>query len=169
MAPPVRMLPDIASSASTSLCCTRPIVWGLFVEPDVFQAKIVDDAVDHHCPIFDPRLPAIGEAVVKNNRPRPVIGQLSLDLPYQLLSLSHVGLHRLPVEQFFELRIAIADVVARRAAGVVLVELLVGIIDAAASQVEADLEILAIHLGIPESSLDDLKLTVDEHLLQLVD
>src|SRR6516164_5508748 len=157
MAPPVRMLPDIASSASTSLCCTRPIVWGLFVEPDVFQAKIVDDAVDHHCPIFDPRLPAIGEAVVKNNRPRPVIGQLSLDLPHQLLALIRLGLDRLPIEQVFELGIAIAGIVARRAAGVVLVELLVGIVDAAAGEVEADLEILPIHLGIPKSSLDNLE------------
>src|SRR6202035_3202829 len=45
----------------------RPIVWalnakrGLLVEPDVFEAPAVEDAVDHHPQALDPRLPAGGE------------------------------------------------------------------------------------------------------------
>src|SRR6516162_8686129 len=66
-------------------------VSALFFEPDVFHAKIVDDAVDHHRPALDPRLPAIGEAVEKDDRPRPVLGQLLFNLPHQLLALPLVG------------------------------------------------------------------------------
>ena len=42
----------------------------LFVEPDVLHAPIVDDTVDHHRPALYRRLPAIGEAVVEDDRQR---------------------------------------------------------------------------------------------------
>src|SRR6516165_8067411 len=166
MAPLLRMLPDTASSPSTSVHCraarwlgSRPD-WRLPVEPDVFQAKVVDDAVDHHCPVPDPRLPAIGEAVVKNDRPRPIFSQPFFDLPHQLLALPAIALHRLAVEQLFEFGTAIAGVVARRATAVALVKLLVGIIDAAAGEIGGDRVVLAVHFGIPEGGLDHFELTV---------
>src|SRR5262249_48771394 len=71
----------------------RSVGGWLSVQPDVFHAPIVDDAVDHHRPIFHLWLPAIGEAVVKYDRPRPVLRQLAFDLPYQLLALSFIGFH----------------------------------------------------------------------------
>src|SRR6202022_3607852 len=98
----------------------------LFVEPDVLHAPIVDDTVDHHRPALYRRLPAIGEAVVEDDRAGPVLCQLSFDLPHQLPTRSRVGFHRLPIEQLFELGIAIAGVVAWRTTAVVLVQLLVG-------------------------------------------
>src|SRR5215467_13360641 len=129
---------------------------GLFIQPDVFHAKVVDDAVDHHRPVLDPRLPAIGEAVEKDDRPRPVLGQLLFDLPHQLLALPLIGFDRLPLELFFELGVAIAGVVAWRTAAIALVKLLVRVVDAAASEIEPDLKVLAVHLGVPKGSFDDL-------------
>src|SRR3984893_7328542 len=140
----------------------------LFVEPDVLHAPIVDDTVDHHRPALYRRLPAIGEAVVEDDRAGPVLCQLSFDLPHQLSTRSRVGFHRLPIEQLFELGIAIAGVVAWRTTAVVLVQLLVGIIDAAAGEIGANHVVLARDLGKPARGLDDLELAVDEHLLQLV-
>src|SRR5215472_18271052 len=63
----------------------------LLVEPDVFHAPAVEDAVDHDRPALDMRLPAGRPAVVKNDRPGAVVGQFPLDLPYQLLALLGVG------------------------------------------------------------------------------
>src|SRR5215831_2661460 len=65
----------------------------LFVEPGVLHAPVVDDAVDHHCPTLDLRLPAIGKTIVKDDWPRAFLGQLPFNLPYQLLALSFVSLH----------------------------------------------------------------------------
>src|SRR6516162_10546512 len=61
----------------------RPIVWalnakcGLLVEPDVFKAPAVEDAVDHHPQALDPRLPAGGEPQVVDDRSRLVLLQSS--------------------------------------------------------------------------------------------
>ena len=41
-----------------TFCLRRP---RLVVEPDVFEAPAVKDAVDHHSQTLDPRLPARGE------------------------------------------------------------------------------------------------------------
>src|SRR3984893_7409766 len=107
----------------------------LFIEPGVFHAPIIDDAVCHHRPPLHLGLPAVREAVVKNDRPRTVLRQLSLNLPYELLAFPRVGFHRLPVEQPFELGIAIAGIIARRTTGIALVELLVWVVNAAAGAV----------------------------------
>src|SRR5215468_6316954 len=64
---------------------------GLPVQPNVLETKIVDDAVDHHRPIFDWSLPTICEAVVEYDWPGAVLCQLSFDLPYQLFALAFVG------------------------------------------------------------------------------
>ena len=85
------------------------------------------------------------------------------------LRFSEVGLHRLLVEQLLDLLVAVVGVVALRAAGIVLVELLVGIVDAAAGQIEAERVILARDLREPVGGLDHVELAVDIDLLQLVD
>src|SRR6516162_1133898 len=122
---------------------------GLFVDPDVFHTKIVDDAVDHHRPTLYLRLPTIREPIVKDDRPRTVLRQFPFDLPHQLLAFSFVAFHGLLVEHLFELGIAIAGVVACGTAGVIFIKLLVGIVDAAAGQVEANFVVLAVHLWVP--------------------
>ena len=71
------------------------------------------------------------------------------------------------IEQLFELGIAIAGVVARRAAAVILVELLVGVVDTAAGEIGADRVVLARDLGKPARGLDDLEFAVDDPDQQL--
>src|SRR6516225_10044678 len=78
-----RFIPD----RSPLSCRPANFESALLVQPDVFHAKIVDDAVDHHSPALDLRLPAIGEAVEKDNRPRPVLGELFFRFPKQLFCL----------------------------------------------------------------------------------
>src|SRR5271167_2324804 len=56
----------------------------LFVEPDVFEARAVVDAVDHLGHAFHPWLVADGTTRVIEDRPGIVFGQLAFDLPYQL-------------------------------------------------------------------------------------
>jgi hypothetical protein len=63
----------------------------LFVQPNVFQTKIVNDAVDHHRPIFHLRPPTVCKAVIEDDWPGAVFRQVSFDLPYQLLAPAFVG------------------------------------------------------------------------------
>ena len=83
----------------------------LFVEPNIFHAPAVEDAVDHGRPPLDIGLPAGRAAVVKNDRPGAVLGQLALDLSHKLLALLGVGLDRLPIDQLVHLGTAIAVIV----------------------------------------------------------
>src|SRR5271168_1816287 len=117
----------------------KPETECLLVEPDVFEAPAVIDAVDHRRQPLDVRLPAGRSAVVPNYRPRAVLLQLLVDLPDQLPAFLLVGLHRLPVEQLFDLTVAVAGIIALRTAGIVFVELLVGVVDRARDVDEADL------------------------------
>jgi len=71
----------------------RVATLALPVEPDVLHPPIVDDAVDHHRPAVHRRLPAIGEAVVEDDRAGPILCQPSFDLPDQLLTRSRIGFH----------------------------------------------------------------------------
>jgi hypothetical protein len=77
------------------------------------------------------RLPARCAEVVPDDRSCPVLLQSLVNLPNELLALFLVGFSRLLVEDLLDLTIAIAGVIPLRPAGVVLVELLVGIVDAA--------------------------------------
>src|SRR5258708_36561270 len=77
----------------------------LTVQPGVFEAPAVVDAVDHDRQPFDVWLAATRGAVVKDDRPGAVFLQLAVDLPYQLFALLAVGFHRLPLELFFEFRV----------------------------------------------------------------
>src|SRR5262245_57720203 len=85
----------------------------LSVEPDVFHAPAVEDAVDH-----DVGLPTHRATVVKDDRPGAVFGQLSLNFPHQLLALWGVRLNGLPLDQFVDLGTAIAVIVQLPAAPV---------------------------------------------------
>ena len=64
----------------------------LLIEPDVFHAPAVEDAVDHDSQPFHIGLPASRAPVVKDDRPGPVIGQLPFDLPDEMFALFGVGL-----------------------------------------------------------------------------
>ena len=102
---------------------TVPLFRGLIVEPQVFEARAVVDAVDHQGQPLDPRLPAGGLTGIEDDRANAVVGQLPFDLPDQLPALLAVGLHRLSVDQLVELRIAIAAIIPLGAAHIAFVEL----------------------------------------------
>src|SRR5216683_1571310 len=127
---------------------------GLFVEPDVFHAPAVVDAVDHDRQSLDVGLPAVPGRGVEDDRPNAVLGQLLLDLPHQRFALFLVRLRRLLVDQFVELGIAVFDVVSFRAAYVILVEILIGFVDAVAGEIECDRKILAVEPWEPLGRID---------------
>src|SRR5215471_9640524 len=77
----------------------------LFVEPDVFEAPAVVDAVDHNGQPFHPGLPAGAAAGIENDGPDGVLRQPPFDLPDQFRALRRIGLHGLPVDQLIELGI----------------------------------------------------------------
>src|SRR4051794_12531067 len=58
----------------------------LLVEPDLFHAVAVIDAVDHRHVALDVGVPARAGAVVVQDRARHVLGQPLLDLPDELLA-----------------------------------------------------------------------------------
>jgi hypothetical protein len=55
----------------------------LGVEPRVFEAPAVEDAVDHHCDPVHPRVVAGAKAVVVDHRPGGVLLQPAINLPDQ--------------------------------------------------------------------------------------
>src|SRR5204863_10159063 len=85
---------------STSLCPSLPALspWGLSVQPHVFHAPAVVDAIDHHRQPLDLRLPAGGKNIVKNDWASSVFLQFPIDLPYQPLALVLIGHRGLFVE-----------------------------------------------------------------------
>ena len=126
-------------------------------------------AVDHDGQAFDLRLRASAGTGVVDDRARAVLLQLLVDVPDEMPALVAVGDLGLRDELFLELGVAITGVVALRAAAIILEELLVGVVDAAARVVEADLVVLAGELGKPVDGLDRLELAVDADLLELID
>src|ERR1700720_3159743 len=56
----------------------------LFIEPHIFHAVAVIDAVHHRRVALDVGMPAGAGAVVVNHRARHVLSQAALDLPYKL-------------------------------------------------------------------------------------
>src|SRR5262249_37233229 len=109
--------------ASLLFLCLLAPVDKLLVEPDVFHAIAVVDAVDHRHEPLDIRLRAGPTARIEDDRPGTVLGQTPLDLPDELSALGLVSLGRLPVDQRVDLGTAIARIVAHRPAHEVLVEL----------------------------------------------
>jgi hypothetical protein len=86
-----------------------------------------------------------------------------LIFPDQRFALLLVRLDRLQVG------VAIAGIIAYRASCVAFIKLLVGIINAANSQIGFNLIVSAGHLGKPIGGLDRIEFAVDINLLQLVD
>src|SRR5664279_6016487 len=110
----------------------------LLIQPYVLVAIAVIGAVGHDGDAFDIGLPARRRVGMEDDRPGHVFLKLLVDVPDQLLALGNVGLLGLLVEQLLDLLVAVVGVVAFRAAGVVLVERLVGIVDRIAGQIEAE-------------------------------
>src|SRR5438552_436970 len=65
------------------------------VEPNVLEAPAVVDAVDHRRQPLHLRLPAGRSDAVRDDRPRAVLLQLTVDLPYQLLAFFLIDFGRL--------------------------------------------------------------------------
>src|SRR5439155_15650125 len=140
----------------------------LFVQPHVFHAPAVVDAVAHDRQAFDIGLTAVAGGKIHDDRPNALLGQFALDLPNQGLALFLVRLHRLPVDHLVELGIAVLDVVPFGAARIVLVKILIWIIDAIAGEIERYREILAVKARKPLRRVDRLEFAVYVDLLQLV-
>src|ERR1700719_1938729 len=86
------------------------------VEPEILVARAVIDAVDHDRKPLQLRLPADRAARIDEDWPGVVLDQFLLDLPHQLFALRRIGFQRLLIDQFVDRGIAIAGIVARRAA-----------------------------------------------------
>jgi len=65
------------------------------------------------------------------------------------------------VDQLVGFGIAVPSIVARRSGIVILVEHLVGIVDAAFDRHGADREVLFRHLGVPERGIDEIEFGVE--------
>src|SRR5437588_7581629 len=140
------ILPALRHSCPASM--RNPSRW-LFVEPEVFEAPAVVDAVGHDGQVPDLRIPAGRASGVKYDRPGAVLDQALLELPHQSFALLDIWLGRLLVDELVDFRIAVTGIVTVGAADIVFVELLVGIVERALGDVETDREVLAHHLGIP--------------------
>ena len=73
----------------------------------------------------------------------------------------------MPINQRIDLLIAVSTIIARGAAGIVLVEILVRVVEPVLTDHHANSEVLANHLGEPVGCIDHLELGVDIDLLQL--
>src|SRR5439155_4086863 len=115
----------------------------LLVEPNVFHAPIVVDAVASDGYALCLGLPAGGTRSVEDHWPGTILGKPAFDLPNEALSLFLICFRRLLIKQFVDLRIAIAVDIVFGATRVILVEILVGVVDPVAGKVHADREVLA--------------------------
>src|SRR5262249_15392587 len=95
---------------------------GSFIEPEVFEARAVVDAVDLDRIPLQLRLPAGADTSIKDHRPGVVLRQFPFDFPHQLLALPLVGFERLLVDQLVEVRVTITAIITLRTAYVILVE-----------------------------------------------
>jgi len=80
---PVLAAPQHASSNVLGSGCATAN-GNLFVHPNLFHPPIIVDAVDLLYDADHVRLPAGSVTIMHDNRPRSVLLQLSVDLPYQL-------------------------------------------------------------------------------------
>ena len=94
----------VPQRAKISTMIMRP---PLFIQPYVFHAPTVVDAVDHCRQTLDPGMPARRSTRVEDHRPRAFFLQRRIDAPDQLLTPLLVCLARLPVEQILETAIAV--------------------------------------------------------------
>src|SRR6266404_1172846 len=139
-APRSRFIPSTPLRCSAARLPGSRAESGPLIEPDVFHAPAVEDAVDHDGQSLDVGLPAGSLAGIKYDGAGAVIGQLAFDRPQQLLAPSFVGLDRLLLDQLVHLRVAIAVPVQARTASGKQIENLVGV-GPAALEIEADGEV----------------------------
>src|SRR2546430_4535069 len=107
----------IRAPSVPAMCGRYPSVFRdpcLFVQPDVFHAPAVIDAVDHDRQALHMRLPAARADRIEQHRAHRRLGQLALDLPNDLLALFGIGFARLAVDQLVKLGIAVSRIIARR-------------------------------------------------------
>src|SRR6516162_7671879 len=83
----------------------------LFVEPDVFHAPAVEDAVGHQAQVLDPGLPAGADSRVKKHRADLCLGEDPFDLPNNVFALYGICLHRLLIDQLVEFWVAVSAIV----------------------------------------------------------
>src|SRR6516225_11674198 len=141
--------PPLRAKNGLMQCSKWALQRSLLVQPHVLVTIAIIGAVHHDGDALDIGLPARAPAAVEDDRTSDVLLQLLVDLPDQLLALLDIRFLRLLVEQLFDVLVAVVRVVPLRAAGIVLVEGLVGIVDRVASQVKAKGIILARELRGP--------------------
>src|SRR4051812_14529284 len=139
----------------------------LLVEPDVFHAPAVVDAVCHDVQVLDPGPPAAIADWEEQHWAHRRFGQLFFDFPNELLPLLRVRFHRLPVDHLVEFRIADTGIIPQRAGIEVFVEHHVRVIDSGLDRHGTDRKVLAINLWIPLRRIDDVEFGVDPDLLEL--
>src|SRR5262249_34377371 len=139
----------------------------LFVEPNVFHAPAIEEAVGHLREPSDVRLPAGCALGIEQNRPGAIFGQLALDLPEHLLALRWIALARLPFNQLVNLGIAVAIPIDAGAAAVKYIEDWVGI-GPAGLQIERDGEVLAQNSWKILRRVHDFELAFNIDVLELV-
>src|ERR1044071_2057500 len=94
----------------------------LFIQPPVFAAVGVVEAVDHQGHVLHVRVPAGMGAGVEDDRPGEFRGQFALDLPEDPLALFLIALARLLLDHLVDFGVAIAVPIEARAATVEQVE-----------------------------------------------
>ena len=140
------------------------------MEPDILEPVAVKDAVYHQGQPLELGLPTGPAPVVVDYRARNVLLQLLVDVPHQRLALLLIGLGGLLVKQLLQLGIAIAGIVRLRAATVIFIKLLVGVVDPAAGQIEADLIVRIVigrDIACRNLYIEPLFRSVDEFLHEL--
>jgi len=87
------------------------------VEPEVFVAVAVVDAVDHDSAPLELRVPASRPTAIKDDRPDAVLGQSPCYFPHQPFAFLLVGCHRILVDQLVDLYVLHRRRSSRRIAG----------------------------------------------------
>src|SRR5947207_1484180 len=107
----------------------------LFVEPHILHAPAVEQAVRHDRQSLQLGVPAGREAVVVQDRSSTILLQFPVDVPYETPTLLLIALHRLLIEQLVHLGITIPGVITVGPAGVILIELRVGVVYPGTSEI----------------------------------
>src|SRR5205823_6425963 len=85
-----------------------PGSFNLTVEPNVFHAIAVEQAVDHDRQSLDVGVPARPLPTVEDDWPRTVLGQRILDRPHQPFALPLIAFDRLLLDQLVDFGVAVA-------------------------------------------------------------